>query len=100
MNTDIRRAWLAADAAMKQANVIETRLNADERLGALEMMTALRRSLGIIALALSDATENVDVPKPPAYMTAPPKSAVSHVSIDSFTPEEWNAASRKVMGAL
>lgn len=80
MNTDIRRAWLAADAAMEQANVIEIRLIADERLGALEMITALRRSLGIIALALSDATEHVDVPKPPAYMTAPPKPDRKHVS--------------------
>lgn len=80
MNTDIRRAWLAAEAAMKQANALEARASVDDRLGVLEMVTALRSSLGIIALALSDATESVDVPKPPAYMTAPPKPARTHAS--------------------
>lgn len=80
MDTNIRRAWLAADAAMKQTNALEIRASVDDRLGVLEMVTALRSSLGIVALALSDATDTADAPKPPAYMTSPPNPARAHVS--------------------
>lgn len=108
MNDHLKLAWLGTDAALKHLAVIEYMLRVDDRLGALERTGRVRAELGKVALALSDAdVERGDAPKPPAYMTEPPRPVTTHVAVDAGTGHfplmddctvaQWSAASRRFL---